>query len=128
MFQDYEEALLNLHTAFVGKVTKMNGETKADIQPLTLMKQLGRPPKKQALLKDVPVLEHVRHIETFKAGEDMHEGHVQFKPLKAGDIVLCVCCERDITEAKKGNSVLPPIGHHLIKDAVVVGCFNGVWK
>lgn len=42
-------------------------------------------------------------------------------PLAAGDIVLCVCCERDITEAKKGNNSTPALGHHSMSDSVIVG-------
>ena len=137
-FQEIEEALLNIHTAFIGIVVGMNGEDKAKVQPLNLIKQYGEKPQKQAVLTDVPILEHVRHIELYETEIDggahsqytgsgvhthgTHGGHVRLKPLEAGDIVFCVCSDRDITQTKKGKSALPALGHHEIKDAVIVGC------
>lgn len=41
--------------------------------------------------------------------------------IAVGDIVLCVCCERDITEAKKGNNAIPALGHHSQSASVIVG-------
>lgn len=41
--------------------------------------------------------------------------------MKAGDLVLVVCCERDITEALKGNDAIPLSGHHTQTASVIVG-------
>lgn len=120
MFGEYEEALLNMHTAFIGIVVGMNGEKKAKVQPLNLIKQYGEKPTKQAVLTDVPILEHVKHIEIYSTAG--HDGHVRLKPIEAGDIVFCVCSDRDISQTRKGKSALPALGHHEIKDAVIVGC------
>lgn len=122
--QEVEEALLNMHTAFIGIVVGMNGESKAKVQPLNLIKQYGEKPTKQAVLTDVPILEHVRHIEIYEqeVGGETHTGHVRLKPIEAGDIVFCMCADRDITQSKIGKSALPALGHHEIKDAVIVGC------
>lgn len=47
-----------------------------------------------------------------------------YKPVKkkiaAGDLVLVVCCERDITEALKGNDAVPLSGHHSQTASVIV--------
>ena len=45
---------------------------------------------------------------------------VTVKPIAAGDIVVCVCGERNITEAKKGNNSTPPAGHHSMSDSIVI--------
>ena len=111
---------MNLHTAFIGIVVGKNGPYRARIQPLNLIKQYGKKPVKQAILTDVPILKHVNHLEVYE--EAGHDGHVRVTPIEVGDIVFCVCADRDITETKKGKSALPSLGHHEIKDAVVVGC------
>lgn len=127
-FDQFDEMLLNLHTAFIGIIVGKNGDYKAKVQPLNLIKQYGKKPVKQAILTDVPILEHVCHLEVYDQSvgdHGSHTGHVRIKPLEVGDIVFCVCADRDITEAKKGKSALPALGHHEIKDAVIVGCLNG---
>lgn len=45
---------------------------------------------------------------------------VSVNPISAGDIVVCVCGERNITEARKGNSATPPAGHHSQSDSIIV--------
>lgn len=45
---------------------------------------------------------------------------VTVKPIAAGDIVVCVCGERNITEARKGNNAVPPVGHHSMSDSIIV--------
>lgn len=101
-FDFVDEKILNIHTAFFGIVVSMNGQDKAKVQPLNQTKQYGEKPIKQAVLTDVPVLKHVR-------------------PLETGEIVFCMCADRDITQARQGKSAVPALGHHEIKDAVVVG-------
>lgn len=49
------------------------------------------------------------------------EAVVSASPIESGDVVICVCCDRDITAAKQGKSVLPPAGHHTMSDCVIVG-------
>ena len=44
------------------------------------------------------------------------------RPLETGDIVCCICGERDITEAIRGEiPTSSPTGHHSMSDAIVVG-------
>lgn len=93
--------LLALHTAYLAKVISVNDNT-AKIQPLGMTKAYGKAAQKQSPLSNVPAIKSAL-------------------PLTQGDIVLCVCCERNITEAKKGNNTVPPIGHHSMSDSVIVG-------
>lgn len=97
-----EEKLLNLHTAFVAKVVSVSGNT-CTVQPLDKIKAYGQAAKTQAVITKVPVLSHVR------------------ASLDKGDIVLCVCAERDITSSVKGAITTPPVGHHQLSSAIVVG-------
>ena len=96
-------ALMQTHTAFCGKVIRVSGNT-ADVQPLNMVKAIGGKAQKQAVIPKVPVL---RHVGT----------------LKAGETVFCVCAERDITETRKGIFALPVQGRHKLSYAVVVGKF-----
>lgn len=98
-----EEKLLNMHTAYLAKVISTNGTT-AKIQPLGNVKAYGQNAKAQSPLSNVPILKQARNEIT------------------TGDIVLCVCCERSITDAKKGINSTPVIGHHSMSDSIIVGC------
>lgn len=138
------EKLLNLHTAFIGKVVRVQGADKCSVQPLDKIKAYGQAAKSQAVISNVPVLNHVRHYTLVKQSltgscpdgsvsispnphpSADNEGHLRVEPLRSGDIVLCVCCERDITSSSQGVSTTPPVGHHQIGNAVVVGLL-GRW-
>ena len=134
-----EEKLLNLHTAFIGKVVSVqkNG-TLCSVQPLDKIKAYGQAAKAQAIITNVPVLSHVRHFSlseqtisvsvtegTATVSPAKHGGHLKVSPIRKGDIVLCVCTERDLSASSRGSSTVPPVGHHNIKDAVVVGLLGG---
>lgn len=131
-----EEKLLNLHTAFIAKVISVENESLCSVQPLDKIKAYGKPAQQQAIITKVPVLHHVRHFSLVKQTlsgnvspathpSENNVGHLKVSPVRAGDLVLCVCAERDITSSVKGISTTPPVGHHAIKDAVVVGLFGG---
>lgn len=121
--------LLNLHTAYLANVLSYDKKKfTAKIQPLGKVQAYGEEPQEQSPLSDVPVIQSARY--TLKPRDltgmlehtDVNEMTVwEIKPLKSGDIVLCVCCERDITDAKKGRNTLPVEGHHSMSDSVVVG-------
>ena len=139
-----EEKLLNLHTAFIGKVIAVENPSLCSVQPLDKIKAYGKSAKAQKLISKVPVLNHVRHytlvkqsltvIDTYTGGGSItpnphptpdNEGHLRVEPIKPGDLVLCVCAERDISSSSKGMSTTPPVGHHQIANAVVVGLLGG---
>ena len=122
-----EEKLLNLRTAFIGKVMSMESDSVCSVQPLDKVKAYGKEAKSQSVISKVPILSHVRHYtlseQTLSGSVSpvTHGGHVKIEPLRVGDIVLCVCAERDISSSVKGMSTTPPVGHHQVKDAIVVG-------
>ena len=122
-----EDKLLNIRTAYIGKVLSFNGTT-ATIQPVGVVKQYGKSASKQAIVSDVPVVQSARfkfstEERTCRIGEVGTEQrtHVVLTPLAKGDLVFCVCADRDITEARRGNIATPPVGHHSITDSIVVG-------
>jgi hypothetical protein len=96
-------ALMQTHTAFCAKVISVNGNL-AKVQPLNMIKAIGGKAQKQAVIPDVPILQHVGTVYS-------------------GDTVFCMCAERDITETRKGNFALPVQGRHMLSDAVIVGKF-----
>lgn len=126
-----EEKLLNLHTAFIGKVISVQSASLCSVQPLDKIKAYGQKAKTQAVITNVPVLNHVRHYEVksqkltisgdCSLSPSSHGGHITLSPLRKGDIVLCVCAERDISSSVKGQSSTPPVGRHQIANAIVVG-------
>lgn len=117
-----EDKLLSLHTAYLAKVLSSDGST-AKIQPLCMVKQYGHSAQKQSILSNVPIVQSARFKMTSKT--DYIDGsaitYVEPTPLAAGDIVICVCCDRNITEAKNGRMTTPPVGHHSMSDSVIVG-------
>lgn len=125
-----EEALLNTHTAFVGKVVQVNGDV-ADVQPLNMLVTMEGVKKKLPKLEKVPILKSARKFEKKSAvssssGEPSHAHTViQWEPVKPepGDIVFCVCSDRDISDTKNGDFAVPVKGRHMLSSAVVVGIF-----
>ena len=130
-----EEKLLALRTAFIGKVLAYDGNT-AKIQPLSMIKPRGGTAFAPSPLDGVPVINSARYkadaaeveyVDTVSGGADnMHvttqkRTLAELKPLSAGDIVFCMCADRDITETRKGNVSVPSIRHHDLSDAVIVG-------
>lgn len=113
--------LLDLHTAFLGKVLSANEKT-ASVQPLGKIKQYGEEAKSQAPLSGVPIATYKLEKRTITTCDDgTVEDVAIIKPIEAGDIVVCICCDRDITEAKRGINGTPAIGHHSLSDSVIVG-------
>lgn len=133
--------LLALHTAYLAKVVSTNGST-AKIQPLGMTKAYGNAAQKQSPLSNVPIATQKIGSDTIeiidditvtveKDGDTIKDVSVKkskktieipkLLPVAVGDIVVCICCERNITEAKKGNNVLPKAGHHSMSDSIIVG-------
>lgn len=138
-----DQRLLDMHTAFLGKVLSIKGN-KATVQPLGMYKQYGESAKKQAVVSAVisanskiTGYEPFSYISNVSVDVDKNaDGLVTsikinkttatkdipvFSPISAGNIVVCVCCDRDITEAKNGVNAVPAIGHHSLSDSVIVG-------
>ncbi len=98
--QEIEQALLLVHTNFIGKVVAVHGE-RADVQPLTYAKDVQGDVYPQPLISGAPRLEGVE--------------------VAVGDVVLCAVCERDISHAIRGQLSAPAPGHHSLSDSVIIG-------
>lgn len=99
-----EDKLTAMHTAFIGRVLSFSGAS-ARVQPLGGIK---------ALLVDIPVIESARY--RLKTREP-----VSIEALKEGDLVLCLCCESDISGSRRGQDSRPTPAKFSLSDAVVVG-------
>ena len=114
-----EQALLNVHTGFVAKVVNISGDT-ATIQPLAMNKAVGGESSVPAIITACPVISSCGKYESFICQATGNEC-VKFKKVQAGDIVFCVCADRDISETRHGGMATPRPGHHEISFAVVIG-------
>lgn len=108
--EQIEEKLLNLHTAGLAKIVKLNG-SKASIQPLAMVQSVSGKVDKQGVLEDVPILEHVVYVASQEGNES----------LAVGQVVMYMCCEREISQTKDGKLALPAKGHHELASAVIIG-------
>ena len=122
-----DEKLLDTSTAFIGKIISFDQNKKtANVQPLTMTKAYGKEAKQRAVLTDIPVLNNAQYKLKFsyvvipKVGVSDKQ-YAEKEYIAAGDLCVCIVCDRDISEARKGNSALPSLGCHEIQNAVVVG-------
>lgn len=113
--------LLDLHCAYIGKVISTDGST-ATVQPLGLVKGTGSAAKAQAVVSNVPVAcRYKLGAKIIKDGNGSSQKVAVPTEIAKGDLVVCLCADRDITEARRGNNELPPTGHHSISDSIIVG-------
>lgn len=121
-----ERKLMDLHCGYIGRVISTDGVT-ATVQPLGMMKESGGAARVQAVVANVPVA--CRYKITAKTityavdSEGKTRSQVVAVPteIAKGDLVACLCADRDITEARRGNNELPPAGRHSISDSIIVG-------
>ena len=114
-----EQALLNVHTGFIAKIVSISGDI-ATIQPLAMNKAVGGESSVPAIITACPVIRSCGKYESFICQATGNEC-VKFKKVQAGDIVFCVCADRDISETRHGGMATPRPGHHEISFAVVIG-------
>lgn len=113
VFQEMiEQALLQVHTGFFGKVIGVSGNL-ATVQPLHMVKPMGGPSQKQAVIPNCPVLDSAVKFTSLSPAA--------VRRVQTGDTVYCVCADRDITETRTGAFATPVAGHHSLSGAVVVG-------
>lgn len=118
--------LLDLHCGYIGKVIWTDGKT-ATVQPLGLIKAVGSSEATaQAVVSNVPVacgykvkMDTISYTYTDGSVKTHHVAVPV--ALAKGDLVACLCADRDITEARRGNNALPPAGMHSISDSIIVG-------
>lgn len=102
-----------LHVAFLAQVLSIS-DNKAKIQPLGLIREADGTTTKQAPISNV----HIARSARFKIFDD--NGTAGLISIKKGDIVLCVCCDRNIDAALKGENAVLPAGCHTQSDCVIV--------
>lgn len=116
-----ERKLMDLHCGYIGKVVSTDGVT-ATIQPLGLIKASGSAARKQAVVSNVPVAcKYKLSTKTITDGNGNTVTVAVPSLIAKGDLVACLCADRDITEARRGNNALPPAGRHSLSDSIVVG-------
>lgn len=116
-----EKKLRDLHCGYIGRVISTDGDT-ATVQPLGLIKEYGGSAKAQAVVSNVPVA--CKYKFSAKAITDGNGNRVTVavpSKIASGDLVACLCADRDITEARRGRNELPPAGRHNISDSIIVG-------
>ena len=117
-----ESKLLDMHTAYLATVLSVSGN-KATVQPLGMYKEYGENAKKQAIVSNITVVKSAQNKiskQEIKIDGKAYNLAV-LTPLSAGDTVICVCCDRDISQAQRGINSVPTIGHHNISDSIIVG-------
>ena len=120
-----DNRLMDLHCSYIGKVVWTDGET-ATVQPLGLIKWSGSDAKAQAVVSNVPVAcRYKLSTKTISCTDASGNTEKQVvavpSEIAKGDLVVCLCADRDITEARRGNNELPPAGCHSISDSIIVG-------
>lgn len=122
-----EEESKKIHVAFIAKILSVNGD-KAKIQPLGLIRDYGGTAKKQTPITNVHIAESAKYKITSQNITYVYDSKGNKKtqavavpiPIAKNDIVLCVCCDRNIAAALKGENSLPPVGYHNQSDCVIV--------
>lgn len=141
-----EDKILEINVAYVAKVLSCTEKT-ATVQPLTMVKQYGKKAQTPAVVSDVPILESAKYkmgypfstisyvknvsVTTEKEGKYVTDVSLNVEKaeidvivptdLAVGDLVFCVCSDRNSTEAKNGTMSTPPVGHHSLSDSFIVG-------
>lgn len=122
------EALLALHTLYISRVEKLYRSSDSppsappdlvDIKPLNMYQRKGNAPAEYPIIQGVPILNGVQfYVKKF----DAETGTLIHDIIKPGALVLCACCERDISSSLTGQVGLPSKQwHHSMTDSVVIG-------
>ncbi len=121
--QIINEKIINLHTAFLGKVISINNKT-ARVVPLTYSKNISGVLKEQTPVSArIPQNIKVKRKDiTYRVSDNTSETTTVIVPdeLVVGDIVFCGVSERDITSENIMGKTIEPTRHHDINDAVVL--------
>lgn len=118
-----ESKIVNIHTAFIGKVLSVNGNI-ARVQPLTYSKNVRGELKAQTPVA-VCIPQNIKVKQetiTYTTGQDSSKTMTVIVPAAVtdGDIVYCGVSERDITAENLGGKTAKPTRHHDINDSVIL--------
>lgn len=118
-----DSKILNIHTAYLGKVVSISGNT-ARVQPLTMSKAIGGKSAEQSTTTAVipPNIKYRADKITYRISDDRSETTTVLVPdsLAVGDTVYVGVCDRDISFAKKGIIGKATSRHHNINDGVIL--------
>ena len=119
----FNDKLLNLHTAFLGKVLSVQAGM-ARVQPLNMYMATNGEALEPTVVSSVvpPYVKLKTETITYRTSGDMIESKTVLVPqdLEKGDIVFCGVCERDISNAKNGIISQPAKRHHNMNDSVIL--------
>lgn len=103
-----ENQLKNLHTAFLAKIISSNGG-RATVQPLQ---------RDTSIIPNVLISQSARYKISVST-----ESTPVLTPIRSGDIVVCVCCEQNISTSRKGKipSNSEPEQRFSLSNAIIVG-------
>ena len=116
---EIDQKLLDTHTSFLASVVSIDKNVMT-VQPLFMYKEYGEKAKKPAVITNIPILTLEKTVIYIDA-ETKEVISIETEDIATGDTVLCVCCERNISEARDGKLNTPPVGHHNISDCVMTG-------
>ena len=118
-----EDKLLNLHTAFLGRVVSVNGDA-ARVQPrMTYGAAGGVRTEHKAVSVMIPKnVKYKAETITYFTGSNTTNTKEVLTPdsVLVGDIVFCGVCERDITNARNGIETLASSRRHNVNDGVIL--------
>lgn len=120
---ELNEKILNIHTAYLGKVEAINGN-KAMVQPLTVYKATNGAAKQRSLASALipPNIKYKTEVLSYMRTATTGATKTILVPdnLAVGDIVYVGICDRDITYAKNGVISEATNRHHNINDGVIL--------
>jgi len=82
---------------------------------------------KQSVLTKVPISKQIRTSDPKISISCDGDGNPKatctcWQPkIEVGDIAVCICCEQNISEAKRGVNALPPKGRFSMSDSIIIG-------
>ncbi len=113
-----DQRLLDIHTNYIANIVSID-INKVTVQPLNMIKAYGRKAQKAAVIGDIPIIMPYKYVYMVDK-ETNKVKRIEQRELETGDTVYCGVCDRDITEAKKGNISAMTGRHHNLSDSVVI--------
>lgn len=113
-----DQRLMDMHTNYMASIVSID-INKATVQPLNMVKVYGQKAQKSAVISGIPILMPYKYV--YKVDKLTNEvKKIEQEEIEVGDTVYCGVCDRDITEAKKGNMAAMTNRHHNLSDSVVI--------